>query len=151
VRTTGGGQQTVGNVEVHAGRPSSGVGLNTAFVYNELTGVRALSEKPPFQLQSGDLLILQPAARFGESWNGLPAGVYLRVGHVGGTDIPTRPAADVDLTDPDRTIVETADSDRTLVGNLSADRTVVDARRGGAAPHTDPDQTIVGGRPGSGR
>ncbi|HEX2325867.1 MAG TPA: hypothetical protein VHQ00_10760, partial [Chloroflexota bacterium] len=58
----GSGQaQGVGAVEARAGRPSSGVGLNTTFVHNELTGLRALSEKP-FRLQTGDVLILQSAA-----------------------------------------------------------------------------------------
>ncbi len=110
----GGQPQTVGTVEARAGKPSSGVGLNTAFVYNEITGVRPLSEKP-FQLQSGDILILQPAARAGESANGLPAGVYLRLGKLGVTETEDGSAQkrDSQLTvvetphDPNKTVVET--------------------------------------------
>jgi len=120
VKGPSGHAQPVGTVEVKAGRPSSGVGLNTTFVYNEITGVRPLSERP-YQLQTGDLLILQPASRQGESLNGLPPGVYLRLGHVGGTMVePSAPAYDQTVVpqygDPDKTIVETvADGDRTIV------------------------------------
>ena len=103
--------QTVGTVEVRAGKPSSGVGLNTSFVYNEITGVRPLSERP-YQLQTGDLLILQPASRQGDSLNGLPNGVYLRLGNVGGTATESGASQDVD---EEQTIAEPADADRTIV------------------------------------
>jgi hypothetical protein len=113
VANPGGQAQTVGTVEARAGKPSSGVGLNTAFVYNEITGVRPLSERP-FQLQSGDLLILQPASRAGDSVNGLPAGVYLRLGKLGVTETEDgqslRGDSQVTLVemDPNKTMVETA-------------------------------------------
>lgn len=103
VRGSSGQEQSVGTVEVRAGRPSNGVGLNTAFVYNDLTGVRALSERP-YQLQSGDLLILQAAGQMGQSVNGLPHGVYLRLGHVAGTSIENHTMTEIDS---DKTLVET--------------------------------------------
>jgi len=107
--------QTVGTVEVRAGKPSSGVGLNTSFVYNEITGVRPLSERP-YQLQTGDLLILQPASRQGESLNGLPNGVYLRLGNVGGTATESGAPRDVD----DEQTIAASDADRTIVEPLPA-------------------------------
>lgn len=139
--------QTVGTVEAKAGRPSSGVGLNTTFVYNELTGVRPLSERP-FQLQTGDLLILQPASRQGQNLNGLPPGVYLRLGNVGGTATESNapPAADYDA---DRTVVESvADSDRTMVEPVPGGRQAAGpGPRIGLqppAPPADADKTQVG-------
>ena len=122
----GSGQaQGVGAVEARAGRPSSGVGLNTTFVHNELTGLRALSEKP-FRLQTGDVLILQSAAHTGEGLNGMPDGVYLRLGYVGGTVVEQRQAAPAGAPDgapfdPDKTVVE---------GEVDPNRTVVEQDTG---------------------
>jgi hypothetical protein len=115
IRGAAGQAQGVGTVEARAGRPSSGVGLNTAFVYNELTGVRVLSERP-FRLQTGDILILQSAGHTGVGPNGLPAGVYLRLGHVGATMV----GGPREAIDPDTTIIEigeTADGERTPVAS----------------------------------
>ena len=96
-------QQTIGAPEVRAGRPSSGVGLNTAFVYNELTGLKVLGERP-YQLQTGDLLILQGLGHTGDGPNGLPEGVYLRLGYVHGTTAGYQPSQ---VDDPDRTAIDT--------------------------------------------
>jgi hypothetical protein len=133
IRGAGGQVQQVGAVEARAGRPSSGVGLNTSFVYNEITGVRALSEKP-FRLQTGDLLILQSALHTGPGQNGLPPGVYLRLGYVGGTTLDDRAAAG-QVIDPDATVVES-----TAVG----DRTEVDP-----VPHGPGSPALAGSRPPS--
>jgi hypothetical protein len=124
VRSTSGTVQTVGTVEARAGRPSSGVGLNTAFVYNDLTGLKALSEQP-YQLQTGDLLILQSGAHSGAGLNGLPAGVYLRLGYVGGTATETQSDGEVDA---DKTMVESlSGDDHTVVeGMSSSDHTLVE-------------------------
>jgi LPXTG-motif cell wall-anchored protein len=112
------GAQMVGSVEVKAGKPSSGVGLNTTFVANELTGERQLTEQP-FQLQTGDLLILQPATRQGQRLGGLQPGVYLRLGSVGGTVADA--AQSLAEVDADKTIVDVVgDPDRTMTGPVEA-------------------------------
>jgi hypothetical protein len=129
IKGSGDRAQTVGIVEAHAGKPSSGIGLNTSFVYNEISGVRPLSERP-FQLQSGDLLILQPASRAGESVNGLPAGVYLRLGKVGATETEDGGGRPVDN---DITLVE-SNSDKTLIERRAALQGATGAPRAPSAP-----------------
>jgi len=84
----GGVEQTVGEIEVRAGSRGSGRGLNTAYVYNDLTGPRLLSERP-YEMQKGDVLILQGFAHGAaeEAPDGIPRGVRLELGYVANTDV----------------------------------------------------------------
>ncbi len=83
----GGVEQTVGEVEVRAGSRGGRRGINTAYIYNDLTGPRLLSQRP-YQLQKGDLLVLQGFVHEQEPAgnDGVPPGVRLELGYVANTD-----------------------------------------------------------------
>jgi hypothetical protein len=134
IRAHDGSGRAAGQVEVRAGRPGNGVGLNTSFVYNETNGVRALGPEP-YHLSVGDLLILQSGLHRDEGIRGLPAGVYLRLGHVGSTETEGSGTVEVD---PDKTVVET---------RHAGDETVIEG-----APVTPPAavSTYIAGAPPAG-